>query len=150
MYTSDVLTVQADQQLTVHLSSCCYGNSESLTSLLIGEDQRVSSSTGHLQHSGLLRLDERQGHRRRFQHEVITLDCGKHRGQTDYWLLIRVWQWNYSDFNRGDAVSSVQDKESTSDFDHQNAFHWQRWNPVLGSFKLHVHYVCKQIYDAVW
>lgn len=45
----------------------------SLTSLLVSEDQRVSPATCNLNHSGLQRLDERQGHRGRLQHVVVAL-----------------------------------------------------------------------------
>lgn len=58
-----------------------------LTSLLVGEDQRVSAATRDLNHSGLLRLDERQGHRGGFQHVVIALICrGIREGSPGYTL----------------------------------------------------------------
>lgn len=60
-------------QLFVCLDLGWCGKRASLTSLSVSEDQRVSPSTCNLNHSGLQRLDERQGHRRRLQHVVVAL-----------------------------------------------------------------------------
>lgn len=46
-----------------------------LTSLLVGEDKRVSAAAGELHHPGLLRMGKRQGHRGRFQHVVVAPHC---------------------------------------------------------------------------
>lgn len=47
----------------------------SLTSLVVCEDQRMSSATRHLKDSGLLRLHQREGHRGGFQHILVTVNC---------------------------------------------------------------------------
>lgn len=54
---------------------------ETLTSLLVGEDQRVSAAARHLNHFGLQRLDERQSHRGGFQHVVVALICRERTGK---------------------------------------------------------------------
>lgn len=60
-------------QLFVGLDLSWCGRCASLTSLSVSEDQRVSPATCNLNHSGLQRLDERQGHRGRLQHVVVAL-----------------------------------------------------------------------------
>lgn len=46
-----------------------------LTSLLVSEDQRVCATAGDLNHPSLLRPNERQRHRGRFQHVVVAPVC---------------------------------------------------------------------------
>lgn len=51
------------------------------TSLLVSEDQRVRATAGDLNHPSLLRPNERQRHRRRFQHVVVAPVCRDKRSQ---------------------------------------------------------------------
>lgn len=92
IYSNDVLSVQVEQcvqRLSAGSDSRWCRKCESLTSLLVGEDQRVSAATCNLNHSGLQRLDKRQSHRGRLQHVFIALIC-RDRGSEEAGMWGRV------------------------------------------------------------